>query len=227
MALVALSNEIIECNQCERLRNWAISRQGLNPDYVSCQYWARPVSGFGDEKARLVMVGLAPGAHGANRTGRPFTGDFAGDYLFRALYQFGYSNIAISESQNDGLVLRDAYITNAVRCVPPDDKPTSEEMRRCRRYLRRELKLLNNTKVILTLGEKGFNQVKAILKDLGADTDDFDFKHGKIKNLGSGFPTVVVSYHTSKRNFCTNKMSVAKLDAIFVEIEKILTGSVC
>ena len=218
MRLLELNEEIISCDRCSRLLDWASSRQGENPRYLNQDYWGKPVPSFGDEHARILIIGLAPGAHGANRTGRPFTGDVAGDYLFRALYRFGYSNSEVSIGRSDGLVLCDTYITNAVRCVPPKDKPDHSEIIACRNYLRRELNALTNLKVILVLGEKAFNQAKAILKERGANINGVDFRHQAVYDFGPDLPFLVVSFHTSQRNINRKIMSDEILNNIFERI---------
>lgn len=217
-----LQQEIINCQRCSRLVQWAGSRQGVKKEHAGDNYWGKPVPGFGDILARLVVVGLAPGAHGANRTGRPFTGDVAGIYLYQSLYIFGFANQAKVSSCRDGLQLTDAYITNAVRCAPPDNKPTTDEFKICRDYLQRELELLVNKKVILTLGKNAFDQVKALYKQLGADTKGFQFIHNKAYHPGQGLPVIVGCYHTSQYNINTNRMSQTQLDEVFNLIRSFL-----
>ncbi len=211
----SLQQEIINCRRCPRLIQWAGSQQGTKKEHAHFLYWGQPVPGFGDVSARLVVVGLAPGAHGANRTGRPFTGDHAGIYLYQSLYSFGFANQARVSSRQDGLQLTGAYITNAVRCAPPDNKPTPVEFKACRVYLQRELKLLVNKKVILTLGKNAFDQVKMLYKQLGADTKGVHFIHNKDYHFGPGLPVIISCYHTSRYNINTNRMSQAQLDQVF------------
>jgi uracil-DNA glycosylase len=215
MNINSLQQEIINCRKCPRLIQWAGSQQGRKKEHAHIQYWGKPVPGFGDLSARLVVVGLAPGAHGANRTGRPFTGDVAGIYLYQSLYATGFASQARAVSIQDGLQLTGAYITNAVRCAPPDNKPTTDEFKICRDYLQRELELLLNKKVILTLGKNAFDQVKGLYKHLGADTRGVHFAHNKAYDFGPGFPAIIGCYHTSQYNINTNRMSQAQLDEVF------------
>ena len=218
MSLEDLNKQIISCKKCPRLLEWASSRQGKNSLYKEYKYWGKPVSGFGDVIGRLLIIGLAPGAHGANRTGRPFTGDTAGNYLYSVLHRKKYSDKSVSIDRYDGLKLSDTYITNVVRCVPPDDKPMSIEFKECRDYLRRELKQLTKVKVILTLGEKAFNQVKITLRDANANVRGIKFQHGAIYRFEPNYPVLVCSYHTSRRNINANIMSDEILDEIFEKV---------
>lgn len=225
MGMLDLNKDIISCKKCPRLLNWASSRLGKNPRYSSCSYWGKPVTGFGDSQGRLLIVGLAPGAHGANRTGRPFTGDKAGDYLYRALFRFGYSSNEVSTNRHDGLILKDTFVTNVVRCAPPEDKPQQTEFIKCRHFLRREMSELPNIKTILVLGEKAFNQIKIILKECGANTCSIKFQHGAIYRFGNNLPSLIVSYHTSQRNINSNKMSDETLEKIFQKVTLELLNS--
>jgi uracil-DNA glycosylase family 4 len=218
MSLEDLNKEIISCQRCPRLLEWASSRQGENSLYKEYNYWGKPVTGFGDVNGRLLIIGLAPGAHGANRTGRPFTGDTAGTYLYSALYRMGYSDKSVSRDRYDGLKLINTYITNVVRCVPPKDKPTSIEFTECRDYLRREMDQLTSVKVILTLGKMAFNQVKRILREANADVRGKSFRHGAVYQFGTNYPVMVCSYHTSRRNINANIMSDKILDEIFEKV---------
>lgn len=225
MELSELNKDVISCNRCPRLLNWASSRQGKNPKYLECDYWGKPVPGFGDLDGKLLIIGLAPGAHGANRTGRPFTGDVAGDYLYRALFRFGYSNSEVSTNRQDGLILKDVYITNAVRCAPTENKPQQNEFTSYRDFLRREMNALTNVKVILVLGEKAFKQVKIILRERGADVKGIKFKHGCVYRFGNNFPSMVASYHTSQININRKIMSNEILAQVFLKIKKELGES--
>lgn len=201
-----LQKKIVQCENCKRLREWCTSRKGENPKYKDQDYWSKPVPGFGDRNARLIIVGLAPGAHGANRTGRPFQGDIAGDLLFSSLLEKGFSD------------MRNVYITNVVKCAPPQDKPKSEEYANCRSFLESELDLLSEKKVILTLGENAFKKITAIYRNKGANTVGIKFIHGNSYDLGANFPILKVSYHPSKRNIINKKLSKEKLNTIFNDI---------
>lgn len=219
VSLNALSNEIINCSRCARLLDWAGTRKGKRKKFINEEYWSGPVPGFGDPEARLLIVGLAPGAHGANRTGRPFTGDAAGDHLYDALFSHGFSNKKISKDRFDGLRLKDVFITNVVRCSPPGDKPEKTELSSCMDYLKREMELLSNIEVILVLGKKAFDQIKIIIKDNNFDTKHLTFKHGACCTFENKFPVLKVSYHTSKRNYIRGIMNDRELDKIFCDIK--------
>ena len=169
-SLARLDAEIIECRACPRLVAWreevARTKRAAFRDE---EYWGRPVPGFGDPRARLLIVGLAPAAHGANRTGRMFTGDRSGDWLYASLHRVGYANQPTSVAADDGLELHDAYVSAAVRCAPPANKPTPDERDRCRPYLDRELALLDRVAVIVTLGAFGYEALWSALRDAGVD----------------------------------------------------------
>jgi len=218
VSLSTLSIEIVNCARCRRLLDWAGTRKGKRNKFIDEEYWARPVPGFGDPEARLLIVGLAPGAHGANRTGRPFTGDTAGDHLYNALFRHGFSNKKISKDRFDGLRLKDVFITNVVRCLPPGDKPDKTELSSCMDYLKREIELLSNIKVILALGKKAFDQLKIILRDNNFETKHLIFKHGACYTFENKFPALKASYHTSKRNYIRGIMNDGELDKIFSDI---------
>ena len=218
--LILLNNKIHNCQNCTRLRTYCqkiakTKRKSFNDQ----TYWGKPVSGFGDPNAKLVIVGLAPAAHGANRTGRVFTGDNSGLWLYRALYKAGFSNQYhvnhINDANlNDGLVLKNAYITCAVKCAPPDNKPTIKEFEACRPYLHQELDLLKNKKVILVLGQLALREVSVYLKQ------KIIFKHGAISKHGDY--TVVCSYHPSQQNTFTKRLTEPMFDKIFEVIKKLI-----
>ena len=187
------------------------------------EYWARPVPGFGDENARLILVGLAPGAHGSNRTGRMFTGDRSGEWLFRALFRAGFANRPNSMHRGDGLELRDAFITAACRCAPPDNKPTRDEMHNCAEYLHRELKLMPQLRVLLGLGKIGFDAAfdaaRAIgLTDLKARPR---FGHGAEYSLNDKL-WLLGTYHPSQQNTFTGKLTETMLDDVFERAKELL-----
>src|SRR6266478_5524408 len=165
-ALTTLQQHILRCTQCPRLVEYRtrVAREKRR-QYRQEDYWGKPVPPFGDPQARLLIIGLAPAAHGGNRTGRMFTGDRSGDFLYRALYETGFASQPASVSRDDGLTLKEAYITAAVRCAPPDNKPTPEEFQTCRRYLVRELALLKNLKCVVALGKLAFDTYLNILRD--------------------------------------------------------------
>ena len=189
--------------------------------YLDWDYWGKPVPGFGDPHARVVLIGLAPGAHGANRTGRMFTGDSSGDFLYRALYETGLASQAESRSREDGLELHDVYITAAARCAPPDNKPLPEELARCRPYLERELELLRQVRVVVALGGVAFRTYLGILRDRGEikSLAAFPFGHDRVYHFTSdpapGLPVLIASYHPSQQNTSTGKLTAAMLRQVF------------
>jgi uracil-DNA glycosylase family 4 len=185
--------------------------------YRDWDYWAKPVPSFGDPNARLLLIGLAPGAHGANRTGRMFTGDSSGDFLYKVLFATGFASQATSTSRDDGLKLSDAYISAAVRCAPPDNKPTVEEIRTCRPYLERELDLLKNVQVVVALGRLAFDVYLGILRDQGqiARRSGFVFGHNVEHRTGERQPLLISSYHPSQQNTSTGKLTESMLRAVF------------
>ena len=183
-ALEILQRKIVACELCPRLVAYrAEVGRVKRRAYRDWDYWAKPVPGFGDPRARLLLIGLAPGAHGANRTGRMFTGDSSGDFLYKVLYATGFASQPTSVSRNDGLKLTDAYIGAAVRCAPPDNKPTVEEIRNCRPYLERELELLKNVQVVVALGRLAFDVYLGIV---GARRSAFKFAHDAEHRTGQG-----------------------------------------
>jgi len=195
--------------------------------YRDQDYWARPVPGFGDPHARMLLVGLAPGAHGANRTGRMFTGDSSGNFLYRALFETGFASQPTSVSRDDGLVLTGAYIGAAVRCAPPDNKPLPEEIRNCRPYLEKDLELLRNLKVVVALGRLAFDVYLAILRDQDKITrrSDFVFGHNQVHRTGPGQPVLISSFHPSQQNTSTGKLTDAMLRAVFLHARRLLGQS--
>lgn len=208
--LTKLRGEIEQCRACPRLVRWresvAVERRAA---YRDEKYWGKPIAGFGDPDARIVVLGLAPGAHGANRTGRVFTGDRSGDWLYRAMHRAGLASQATSTGRADGLTLSDAWVTVAVRCAPPDNKPLPLERKKCSGFLTRELALLRNKRVVVCLGN--FAYVAAC--------DFFDvsprpkFAHGAVVEAGD--VTLVCSYHPSQQNTFTGRLTEKMLDAVF------------
>jgi uracil-DNA glycosylase family 4 len=224
-ALQILNREIVACRQCPRLVEYReevgrVKRRA----YRDQDYWAKPVPGFGDPQARLLLVGLAPGAHGSNRTGRMFTGDASGNFLYRALFETGFASQPTSVSLNDGLKLTDAYISAAVRCAPPDNKPLPEEIRTCRPYLERDLELLRNLKVVVALGRLAFDVYLAILRDQGkiARRSDFVFGHNEGHRTGPGQPVLITSFHPSQQNTSTGKLTETMFRAVFLRARRVL-----
>lgn len=218
MDLKTVSAEIIACRKCPRLVEWReeVARVKRKA-YRDQEYWGKPVPGFGDPHARLLVVGLAPGAHGSNRTGRQFTGDASGDFLYPALFRAGFASHSRSVSRDDGLVLSDLYITASGRCAPPDNKPTTEELHACQPYLEREIEILN-PKVIVVLGRIAFERV---LRIYSARNSAWKFAHGVIYRLDAG-PWLVSSYHPSQQNTLTGKLTVEMFDAVWLKARSLL-----
>lgn len=218
-SLDSLNREIVACRACPRLNAYrATIGDGKRP------YCNLPVPSFGDAGARLVVIGLAPGAHGANRTGRPFTGDYAGEWLYRGLHEFGFATAKESISTDDGLRLRDAWITNAVRCVPPENKPLPIEIAACADFLAREFDLLPNARVVLALGKTAHDAYVGFVKKRYAPTmkkRDFPFVHGKSYELPNR-SVLVDSYHTSRYNTSTRVLTWEMFVEVFRAIAVIL-----
>jgi uracil-DNA glycosylase family 4 len=226
--LQMLAREIVHCEKCPRLRRYCrMVARVKRRAYRDWEYWGKPVPGFGDPRARVLVIGLAPGAHGANRTGRMFTGDSSGDFLYRALYEAGFASQPESRSRQDGLKLRDLYITAAVRCAPPDNRPTREELARCRPYLERELDLLGRVRVVVALGGVAFRSYLAILRDRGAirSAAAFPFAHGAAYTPVAGGPVLIASYHPSQQNTFTGKLTRAMLRAVFERAKQLVVES--
>ena len=220
-----IEREIPCCTRCPRLVEYCRRvAQEKRRAYRDWEYWGRPVPGFGDPRARLLILGLAPAAHGANRTGRVFTGDRSGDFLFRALHRAGFANQAHSVTRDDGLRLHDTFITATVRCAPPANKPLPEESRNCREYLERELAVLHRVSVVVALGKIAFDAYLAILKDRGLITSRsrFHFSHGALYRFPAPQPTVIASYHPSQQNTQTGKLTEKMFQSIFRKARKCL-----
>jgi uracil-DNA glycosylase family 4 len=222
-ALAALAERVHACRKCPRLVEWREACAAAPPRrYQGQDYWARPLSGFGDPAARLAIVGLAPAAHGGNRTGRMFTGDRSGDWLYGALHRAGYANRPESEWRDDGLRLRDAFVTAVVRCAPPANKPTPEERDNCLPYLERELELLERCRVIVALGSFGWDGVLRTARALGAEVPRPRprFGHGAEADLGRW--RLLGCYHPSQQNTFTGRLTVAMIDAVFARAGELI-----
>lgn len=216
-AIKQLNNAIIQCKRCPRLVRWRETAAKKPPRrYQGMDYWAKPLPGFGDPNARVLIVGLAPAAHGGNRTGRMFTGDRSGDWLYGALHFAGFANQANSGHLNDGLALNDCYITAAVHCAPPGNKPALSEFRRCRPYLIRELKLFSKVKVVIVLGKIAFDSFLAAYQENGGAVPKPrpKFGHGVTVELTQG-PRLICSYHPSQQNTFTGKLTRPMFQNIF------------
>jgi uracil-DNA glycosylase family 4 len=216
--LDTLQDEIVRCRRCPRLlAHCAHIAEIKRRAYREQQYWGKPVPAFGDPAARILILGLTPAAHGANRTGRMFTGDRSGDWLYRALYQTGLASQPFSVSRDDGQQLRGVYITASARCAPPDNKPTPEEIRNCRPYLERELELLGHLRVVVALGRIAFDNYLDLLKARGAvsSRSAFVFGHNRQFRIEAGLPILVSSYHPSQQNTSTGKLTEKMLLDVF------------
>jgi uracil-DNA glycosylase len=222
-ALAALAEEIHRCRLCPRLVEWR-EAQAANPPrrYRGQDYWAQPVSGFGDPGARVALVGLAPAAHGANRTGRMFTGDRSGDWLYAALHRTGFANQARSEWRDDGLELRDAYVTATVRCAPPANRPTPQERDNCLPYLQRELELLSRVQVIVALGSFGWDGFLRSARAIGAEPPRPRPKFGHGAEAQVGRWHLLGCYHPSQQNTFTGRLTVEMTDAVFARARALL-----
>ncbi len=221
----ALEARILQCRRCPRLVAWReeVARVKRRA-YREQTYWGRPVPGFGDRRARVLVVGLAPGAHGANRTGRMFTGDSSGDFLYRALYEAGFASQPEARHRNDGLTLQDMYITAVCRCVPPKNRPTAEEIRNCLPFLAEEMRLLEPyLRVIVALGRIAFEGVLRVYRDhLGHDVPRLHFAHGAVYPLGEGRPVLVASYHPSRQNTQTGRLTREMFADIWTQVRRLL-----
>ena len=224
-ALRALDREIVECRACPRLVEWreqvaAEKRASFRSD----TYWGRPVPGFGDPRARVLVAGLAPAAHGANRTGRVFTGDRSGDFLYASLHRTGFANQPTSVSADDGLELRDLYITAAVRCAPPANKPTPAERNSCLPYLGRELQLLSEVQVIVVLGAFAYDAVGRVLADAGSPLPSPRPRFTHLLEVPTARVVVLGCFHPSQQNTFTGKLTEPMIDEVFLRARALADG---
>ena len=217
--LEKLNEEIIQCRKCARLVEWReeVARVKRRA-YIDQEYWGKPVPGFGDPNARVVSVGLAPGAHGSNRTGRNFTGDASGAFLYPALYQAGFANQPNATHRGDGLALKDLYLTASARCAPPANKPTPNELDNCQPFLERELEILK-PQVIVCLGSIAFARVMRIYS---IRNPAWKFGHGALYQMENGI-FVLCSYHPSQQNTQTGKLTPAMFDEIWTKAKSLLS----
>lgn len=218
MNLAQLKDEVIACRRCPRLVAWReeVARTKRKA-FMDWEYWGKPVPGFGDPQARVLVVGLAPAAHGSNRTGRNFTGDGSGGFLYSALYRAGFANQPESNARGDGLKLTDMYITASARCAPPANKPTTEELNNCQPFLEREIEILG-PKVIVALGRIAFDRILRLYSEPKAGKK---FAHGAVFRLEAG-PWLVSSYHPSQQNTLTGKLTVEMFDAMWAQVRSLL-----
>ncbi len=225
----ALTAEVVACRACPRLVAWReqVAREKRRA-YRDWDYWGRPVPGFGDPAGRLLIVGLAPGAHGANRTGRMFTGDGSGDTLYAALHRAGLASQPTARHREDGLILTDTFITAVARCAPPGNRPTVQELATCRPFLDREWALMPQVRVILALGQIAFEGCLRLLRDHGYELPRLKFGHGRHYPLdsASALPRhLIASYHPSRQNTQTGRLTPAMLDDVFALARSLLAES--
>ena len=225
MTLEALTADIIACRKCARLVRCR-ERAAADPPkrYASEAYWGRPIAGFGDPRAKLLVLGLAPAANGGNRTGRVFTGDRSGDWLYGALHRAGFANQAASTGRDDGMVLTNAYVSVVVRCAPPDNKPTPKERDKCLRYLERELALLPDIKVVLALGGFAWDGFLTAAKAMRHPLPKPRPKFGHAARTDIGPYVVLGSYHVSQQNTFTGRLTEPMLDDVFAKARGIVEG---
>ena len=215
--LTVLNQEVVNCVRCPRLVAYReqVGREKRRA-YREHEYWARPVPGFGDPKARVLILGLAPGAHGSNRTGRPFTGDASGKFMYPILYKVGFASQPNADHRDDGLQLIDCYITAAIRCAPPDNKPLLSELANCAPFLDRELEILKGLRVVVALGKIGFDAYLSYLKRNGflQSRSGYAFAHAASYPMPNGV-TLLASYHPSNQNTATGKLTAPMFEQVF------------
>jgi len=221
--LEVLNSQIVACESCPRLREYCAEIARVRRrQWRDWDYWGRPVPSFGDPMARVLVLGLAPGAHGSNRTGRPFTGDGSGDFMFPVLYETGFASQPKAYSREDGLRLKDMWISAAVRCAPPDNKPTPEEQRNCAHWLDEEIRLLTRLRVVVCLGKIGFDSFVSHLVRIGVleSRKGIEFSHGAEYKLLNGLK-LLATYHPSLQNTNTGKLTAPMFLKIFVRAREL------
>ncbi|HEX9114898.1 MAG TPA: uracil-DNA glycosylase [Anaerolineae bacterium] len=221
----ALEAAITHCSLCPRLVAWreqvaTVKRRAYRDDI----YWGRGVPGFGDPHGRILIVGLAPAAHGANRTGRMFTGDSSGDFLYGSLYRAGFANLPISQRRDDGLVLTDVLISAVCRCAPPDNKPAPGEIATCLPYLAQEIALMENLQIIVALGRIAFDGLLNLYRAPDRSRPRLAFGHGLVQRLGEGRPWLITSYHPSRQNTQTGRLTPTMFDLVWAEARRLLSA---
>jgi uracil-DNA glycosylase len=223
-----LQRRVVACTACPRLIRYCrqVSQQKRRM-YRDWDYWGKPLPSFGDPEAELLLVGLAPAAHGGNRTGRMFTGDRSGDFLYRALYESGWASQPVSRDRNDGLALRGCYITAALRCAPPANKPRPDELRRCRKWFEGELALLKRVRAVLALGKIAFDAYLTTVWRAGSfpPRGSLRFAHGASYALPDGLPRLFASYHPSQQNTQTGRLTPAMMAAVLNDVRRFLRNA--
>jgi uracil-DNA glycosylase len=218
-----IHEQIVSCRRCPRLVEWReeVARTKRRA-YMDWDYWGKPVPGFGDPQARVLIAGLAPAAHGANRTGRVFTGDGSGDFMFPALYRAGFANQPGSTHREDGLQVKDIYFVSICRCAPPANKPLPQEIENCRPHMQAEMGQLANLQGIVALGKLAFDNVLTVYRQSGYEIPRLEFGHNVLHELGSDLPWLLASYHPSRQNTQTGKLTPAMFDLIWQRAARLI-----
>lgn len=220
----SLENEIITCRKCPRLVAWREEiTQTKRKAYLDQDYWGKPVPGFGDPDAQIMIVGLAPGAHGSNRTGRMFTGDASGKFLYPALYRAGFANKPNGDEPDDGLVLHDVFITAICRCVPPQNKPKMSEIDNCLPWMLAEVESLPRLRGYVALGRIAFDGIRRMYRMQGVDLPKLSFGHNELNELGEGLPWLLCSYHPSQQNTLTGRLTEEMFDSVWTRARKLIS----
>jgi uracil-DNA glycosylase family 4 len=218
-----LSKMIISCEKCPRLVEYRESvARTKKRAYQDCEYWGKPVPAFGDINGRILVVGLAPGAHGSNRTGRMFTGDASGVFLFSALFKAGFSSQASALNRDDGMTLYDLLISAVCRCAPPDNKPSKSEITNCLPYLVQEIEIMPSLQGYVALGRIAFENILSIYRSRGVNVPRLNFIHGEVYHLGVGLPWLLASYHPSQQNTLTGRLTVSMFDQVWQKASLLL-----
>jgi uracil-DNA glycosylase family 4 len=216
-----LNSELIKCKKCPRLVAWREEvAQSKRKAYQDQTYWGKPVPGFGDPDARIMVVGLAPGAHGSNRTGRMFTGDASGDFLYPALHRAGFANQPTADHIGDGLKLNDVFITAICRCVPPNNRPYIAEIKNCLPWLEAEINLMKHLQGFVTLGKIAFDGIQRMYKMRDIELPDMEFGHNNFFKLGKNLPWLLSSYHPSQQNTLTGRLTEEMFDGIWARAKE-------
>jgi len=224
--LKTLEAEVTACCRCPRLVTWREEvAQIKRKAYQDETYWGKPVPGFGDPKAKVMIVGLAPGAHGSNRTGRMFTGDASGNFLFPALYRAGFANQPTADHRNDGLVLTDVFITAICRCVPPQNRPKVAEIKNCLPWMAAEMRLMPELQGFVALGRIAFDGIQRMYQMESVDLPKITFGHNHFFTLGEGFPWLLASYHPSQQNTLTGRLTQEMFDEVWLRVKQQLSDA--